>query len=56
MIETIRIDASFFNTQLQLGEEEASGGPLNRFNDLPTMRRKLLKQFACRTRQGTSLK
>jgi len=29
---TIGIEASFINTQLQLGEAETSGGPLNRFN------------------------
>lgn len=34
MKETIGIDASFINTRLQLGEEEASARPLNRFNGL----------------------
>jgi hypothetical protein len=32
MKEIIAIDASFINTQLQLGEGKASGAPLNRFN------------------------
>ena len=39
------ISAFFINTQLQLGEEEAGGGPLNRFNGFADDGLKLLKQF-----------
>ena len=50
------LGAFFINTQLQLGEKEASGGPLNRFNGLLTIRLKLLRQFAVAPASGTSLK
>ena len=46
------IGACFINTQLQLGEEVASGASLNRFNGLMTMGLKLLKQFAGSTGRG----
>jgi hypothetical protein len=50
---TFRREGAFFiNTQLQLGEEVASGGPLNRFDGLMTMRLKLLKRFVRSTGQS----